>query len=266
MFFQRLITTIILVPLVLLTLFYGPGWFLIGVLLLILLISIQESFQLIPLNLLATKISYLAVMLLALWGCAYFFDYWLSLGLILWIAIAIAIISYPRSQQYWGYPSVVGLVCLILLPLFCQSLIHIYNLPQGKGLFVYLLFLIWASDIGAYLTGKALGSHKLIPQVSPGKSWEGLIGGLTLALLIALAGFLYFKPAYPVLWFVLALVTVIISVFGDLFISILKRRCHLKDTGNVIPGHGGMLDRLDSLIAAAPVFYFGLINIPLRVI
>jgi len=73
MFFQRLITTLILVPLVLLTLFYGPGWFLIGVLLLILLISIQESFQLIPLNLLATKISYLAVMLLALWGLCLFF-------------------------------------------------------------------------------------------------------------------------------------------------------------------------------------------------
>jgi len=180
-----------------------------------------------------------------------------------WIFICIAIITFPDSQRYWGYPFIVATIFLLLLPLFGQSLIHLYYLPLGKGLLVYLLCLIWASDVGAYVTGKRLGKHKLIPQVSPGKSWEGALGGGILAMIVAVIGCIYFRPASLGNWFLLAALTVTISIFGDLFISILKRRCHLKDTGSLIPGHGGILDRLDSLIAALPLFYFGLINIPL---
>ena len=82
----------------------------------------------------------------------------------------------------------------MLLPLFVQSLIHLYYLPQGKALLVYLLFLIWASDTGAYLSGKLLGKHKLIPEVSPGKSWEGVLGGVILSMIIAWVGYIYFNP------------------------------------------------------------------------
>ncbi len=263
MFMQRLITSLILVPLVLLILFYAPSWFLAGVILLIFLASVWESIQLIPIKMVAMQAAFLGLMLFSLWLCGLFFSYWLAIGLVLWVLNCIAILSFPGSQQYWGFPVIVGGVFLLLLPLFVQSLIHVYNLPLGKPLVVYLLFLIWASDIGAYLAGKRFGKHKLIPQVSPGKSWEGVIGGYLLAMVVGGAGFYYFSPQSPLVWFGLALITVTISIFGDLFISILKRRCHLKDTGSIIPGHGGILDRLDSLIAALPVFYFGLTFIPL---
>lgn len=258
MFLQRLITSLILVPLVLLMIFYGHPWLLAGIVLLIFLAAGRECFQLIPLKKLSMQVVFLAVLLLCLGACAYLFSYWLVIGLILWIFIVLAILTFPGSQYYWGYPAVVAGVCCILLPLFIQSLIHVYYLPEGKALLVYLLFLIWASDIGAYLSGKLLGKHKLIPQVSPGKSWEGVLGGVILAMIIAVVASIYFEPVAKAYWLFLAFITVIISIFGDLFISILKRRCHLKDTGAIIPGHGGILDRLDSLIAALPLFYFGL--------
>lgn len=258
MFLQRLITTLILVPLVLWLIFYGNQWLLAGIVLLVFLASCRECVQLIPLKNWGLQAGFLVLMLLGLWACGYVFSYWLIFGLIIWGLNILAILSFPGSQKYWGYPVIVGVVCFLLLPLFVQSLIHLYNLPNGKALLVYLLFLIWVSDTGAYLSGKLMGKHKLIPQVSPGKSWEGVIGGLILSMLIAWVGYSYFKPDAMAHWFILALCTIIIAIFGDLFISILKRRCHLKDTGALIPGHGGILDRLDSLIAALPVFYFGL--------
>lgn len=258
MFMQRLITTLVLVPLVLVILFYAPAWFLGGITLLILLAAGRECWQLIPLLTLPLQIAYLLLLLLGLWACGFLFSYWLVVGLVLWVFNCIAILTFPKSQNYWGYPAVVAGACFLLLPLFIQCLIHLYYLPNGKALLVYLLFLIWASDIGAYITGKRFGKHKLIPQVSPGKSWEGASGGYFLAMIVAWVGFLCFKPSSILLWFVLAFLTVTISIFGDLFISILKRRCHLKDTGTLIPGHGGVLDRLDSMIAALPLFYFGL--------
>lgn len=258
MFLQRLITSLILVPLVLLIIFYGPSWLLAGIVFVIFFAATRECFQLIPLQQPLLQIGFLALMLGALWACGYLFSYWLGLGLILWIFNIIAIMWFPASQRYWGYPMVVAGACLILIPLFIQSLVHLYYLPNGSALLVYLLFLIWASDVGAYVSGKLMGKNKLIPQVSPGKSWEGVLGGLILAMIIAGAGCMYFHPVAVGYWLVLAFCTVIISIFGDLFISILKRRCHLKDTGTIIPGHGGILDRLDSLIAALPLFYFGL--------
>ena len=98
----------------------------------------------------------------------------------------------------------------------------------------------------------------MIPHVSPGKTIEGATGGFAMAMLVSLVGYVYFKPAHALIWFVVAVCTILISMLGDLFISMLKRRCHLKDTGQLIPGHGGVLDRLDSLLAATPLFYFGL--------
>lgn len=258
MFLQRLITSLILVPLVLLIIFYGNPWLLGAIVLLVFLAAGKECLQLIPIKKPSVQIGYMLLLVAGLAACTYLFPYWLALGLILWVLNITAILSFPKSQEYWGYPAIVAGACFILLPLFIQSLIHLYYLPQGKGLLVYLLFLIWASDIGAYLSGKAIGKHKLIPQVSPGKSWEGVLGGVLLALIVATVGCIYFAPENKLYWFVLAFCTVVISIFGDLFISILKRRCHLKDTGSIIPGHGGVLDRLDSLIAALPLFYFGL--------
>lgn len=258
MFIARLLTSLILVPLVLITIFYAPIWFLGGLLAVILLLAAGEYIHLIPLDHWALKTVYLIIIIIGLWACGHLFTHWLMGGLLLWVFLCMAIVSFPKSQQYWGYRPIVAVVGLLLLPLFIQSLIHLYYMPQGKALLVYLLFLIWAADIGAYLAGKQWGKHKLIPQVSPGKSWEGVSGGLILSMSVAICAYLYFKPIAGGYWFGLAFCTVILSIFGDLFISILKRRCHLKDTGSLIPGHGGILDRLDSLIAALPLFYLGL--------
>lgn len=265
MFMQRLITSLVLIPLVLCVIFYAPWWILTGIVFIVYLAMGWESLQLIPLHTFAAQIAFLVLLYLGLWLCGDFYDYWMTLGLLLWMLNCLAILTYPASQRYWGYPVFVAVVLMIVLPLFVQSLIHLYQFPQGKALIVYLLFLIWAADIGAYLAGKSWGKHKLIPDVSPGKSWEGIAGGLVLALLIAVSGYFYFVPYFTGLWFVLALITVILSIFGDLFISILKRRCHLKDTGTLIPGHGGILDRLDSLIVALPVFSFGLTFVPMGI-
>lgn len=265
MFMQRLITSLILAPLVLLALFYANPWGLGAAVLVVVLLAGREAWQLIPLHQLAYKVGFLGLLVVALWACTYLISYWLTVGLIAWVFIIVAVVTFPASQKYWGSPLVVAGVLLIVLPLFVQCLVQVYFLPQGKSLLVYLLFLIWSADIGAYLVGRLCGKHKLIPQVSPGKSWEGLVGGFVLAMAIAITGALYYVPYSLAIWFSLAAITVILSVFGDLFISILKRRCHLKDTGTIIPGHGGVLDRLDSLIAAMPVFYFGLTFMPLGV-
>lgn len=265
MFLHRLITSLILIPLILAAIFYAPHWALLGVLVVIFFALGFEALQLLPSNRRANQIIFLGFLGLAFWLCGYWYDYWLTLGLLLWIANILAILTFPDSQRYWGYPLVVAVALILVLPLFAQSLISLYFLPQGKALLVYLLFLIWASDIGAYLAGKLLGKHKLIPAVSPGKSWEGICGGLLFSLMVACVGYFYFVPYFKIFWFSLALITVIVSVFGDLFISILKRRCDLKDTGALIPGHGGVLDRLDSLIAALPLFCFGLRFMPMGI-
>jgi len=134
----------------------------------------------------------------------------------------------------------------------------LHQRSHGSDLIVYLLCLVWAADIGAYLAGKCWGRHKLIPRVSPGKTVEGMMGGFLLTMLVAFVAYWYFRPVYSFLWFVIAAGIMLISLLGDLFISMLKRRRNLKDTGQIFPGHGGVLDRLDSLIAALPLFYLGL--------
>jgi phosphatidate cytidylyltransferase len=256
MFMQRLITSLILIPLVLVLIFYAPRWCITGIILLLLWAAGREAAQLVPLEARNSKLLFILSLFASYLVCGLLFNLWLIIGLVLWLFIIAAILGFPNSQRYWGNRPVVAGVSCFILPLFAQSVLHLYDLPKGKALFVYILFLVWSADIGAYLAGKRWGMHKLIPQVSPGKSWEGALGGGLLVMVIAGIGALYFSPFTKSSWFILAALITIISIFGDLFVSILKRRCNLKDTGALIPGHGGILDRLDSVIAALPFFYF----------
>ena len=121
-----------------------------------------------------------------------------------------------------------------------------------------LLFFIWAADIGAYFSGRKFGRKKLCPEVSPNKTFEGVYGGILLSQAVA---FFYVAVAitdpklYDMFVFcLLALVVSLVSVLGDLFESALKRMSGQKDSGNILPGHGGLLDRIDSLTASAPIF------------
>lgn len=143
---------------------------------------------------------------------------------------------------------------------FCwMALAWLRGEPSGAWWILTLLLIIWAADIGAYFCGRAFGKRKLAPAISPGKTLAGLYGGLLLAAAIALAAALWLPvlDAEPLPLVGIAVVTALVSVGGDLFISMHKRAVGVKDSGRVFPGHGGVLDRLDSLLAGAPFFVLG---------
>lgn len=131
--------------------------------------------------------------------------------------------------------------------------------PNGHAWALYALLIVWIADTGAYFVGVRFGKHKLAPRISPGKSWEGFAGGLAATLLLAVAA----VPALGLDWdmlptlLLLTAVTALFSVAGDLFESLLKRHAGAKDSSHLIPGHGGVLDRVDSLLAALPIFAVG---------
>jgi phosphatidate cytidylyltransferase len=129
----------------------------------------------------------------------------------------------------------------------------------GPGYVLFLFLLIWVADIGAYFAGRRWGRRKLALAISPGKTWEGAVGAGAAALAFALAGAaaLGLGSRWPG-FVAICMVTVGFSIAGDLFESMMKRQRGLKDSGSLLPGHGGVLDRVDSLTAAAPVFLLGL--------
>jgi phosphatidate cytidylyltransferase len=198
----------------------------------------------------------IVLLLVALYRLPVLTPWLLSLSVVWWLVATALVLSYPGSQRYWGGrvgSLLIGL--LILLPAW-QALVVLKQWPLGNWLIVAVMVLVWAADIGAYFSGKALGRRKLAPQVSPGKSWEGLIGGLITSLLITVGVGLYqsWSPRALVLAFLGAGLVVVISVVGDLTESMFKRSSGIKDSSQLLPGHGGVMDRIDSLTAAVPVF------------
>ncbi len=128
---------------------------------------------------------------------------------------------------------------------------------SGPWLVLYLMFLIAAADSGAYFVGRRLGKHRLASKVSPAKSLEGVAGGLLAVAVLAVSVASLADFAAPVAFLVLSMITALVSILGDLTESIVKRRAGLKDSGSIVPGHGGILDRIDSVTAAAPIFALG---------
>ena len=139
------------------------------------------------------------------------------------------------------------------------ALTFLRDLDNGSWWILALLLIIWSADIGAYFTGRALGRHKLAPHLSPGKTIEGLAGGLVAAAAVGWLAISQLPLNAPegLSWVLLAILTALFSVGGDLFVSLHKRTSGCKDSGKLFPGHGGVLDRLDSLLAGAPLFALG---------
>jgi phosphatidate cytidylyltransferase len=135
--------------------------------------------------------------------------------------------------------------------------ISVHGFARGPLLVLWLVLMVCAADIGAYFAGRAFGHRKLAPLVSPGKTWEGALGGLLMVALVAALGAVYFAlPALAVVAFGVGVG--IFSIIGDLTESMFKRAASLKDSGTLLPGHGGLLDRIDSVTAAAPLYALGL--------
>ena len=142
----------------------------------------------------------------------------------------------------------------MLLPLY-NALIALYL--ASPAILLGVLLIVWAADTGAFAAGKLFGRVKLAPKISPGKTWEGVIGGLLTVAILAAAGAYLFDARVDVLVpFCLAIACA--SVVGDLTVSMFKRTAGLKDSGTLFPGHGGVLDRVDSVAAAAPLFALGI--------
>jgi phosphatidate cytidylyltransferase len=177
-----------------------------------------------------------------------------------WCLALIWVKTYPGSADVWRAVIIrLAMGWLTLLPAWL-ALACLREQSDGEWKIVFLLGLVAAADIGAYFTGSAFGRNKLAPAVSPGKSWEGFWGGWLLSMLLAaLVWWFYWRalPLYSFL-FVVAL-TAFASVLGDLLESMVKRHRGVKDSGNLLPGHGGVMDRLDSISAAAPIFALGLL-------
>lgn len=188
---------------------------------------------------------------------------WAAVFLVLalmWLALALlSVLGYPHSSGLWQRAparAVAGL--FILLPAWAAMVL--LHREFGPGYVILLALLVWVADIGAYFAGRAFGKQKLAPRVSPGKTWEGVFSGLLLALVVAGVATVWLKPLEPVAAFLLlCLLSVSISVLGDLVESLFKRIADVKDSGGLLPGHGGVMDRIDSLTAAAPMFTLGLI-------
>ncbi|MBL6689245.1 MAG: phosphatidate cytidylyltransferase [Pseudomonadales bacterium] len=183
----------------------------------------------------------------------------LAVSLLWWTIAFVLVVGYPKFDELWGHTAVIVIIgFVVMLPGFA-ALNALKQFPQSSYLICLLFFLIWGADIGAYFSGKAFGKAKLAPMVSPGKSWAGFFGGVVTSGVIATLMALYSGSPVMMSWTGLAYLAAcmgiaVVSVLGDLTISMFKRHRDIKDSSNLLPGHGGFLDRIDSLLSASPVF------------
>ncbi|TDQ59490.1 phosphatidate cytidylyltransferase [Mesocricetibacter intestinalis] len=189
-------------------------------------------------------------------------------GVIWWTAALMLVVSYPKSAALWRHSLLLqiifaffSLVPFLIAVLQLRLNQYVQNPHQGIILLLYVFILVWAADSGAYFAGRRFGKHKLAPKVSPGKTWQGVVGGLVTACIFAFIfiqtlGEALFSVNSPLSLILLSVATVAVSILGDLTESMFKRESGIKDSGRLIPGHGGVLDRIDSLTAAVPFFAY----------
>lgn len=202
----------------------------------------------------ASRIIYvvlLAVLMgLAGWQLAASSMFIFQLALVWWLAALVWVFFFPTP-----IPLALRWLCgaLVLVPLFV-ALIALYR--NDPALLLFALLIVWAADTGAYFAGRQFGRVKLAPRISPNKTWEGVIGGLLVVVLMSFAGAAWVDIELAVL-IPFCLAVACMSIVGDLTVSMFKRNAGLKDSGTLFPGHGGVLDRIDSVAAAAPLFALG---------
>jgi phosphatidate cytidylyltransferase len=176
------------------------------------------------------------------------------LSAVAWWTFAFVWIAFAPRRVTPFAAAIAGV--LVLVPAWV-ALVGLLDLELGTQWLLFALVLVWTADIGAFFFGRRYGRVRLAPSVSPGKTWEGVLGGIAASALVAIAGSLWFGVAL-VKFLPLCLATVAFSIVGDLTESLLKRYAGVKDSGTVFPGHGGVMDRIDSVTGAAPVLLLGL--------
>lgn len=250
---QRIKTALVLAALLLLVLFVVPAMWASALLAVFIGVGVWEWTRLAGLSETGPRIGFLAAAVVS--GAA---AMWLAhagmLTALEWVGVAIWVVGLNWMLRFpvavpRAFSWAAGLIALPLGWLFLSTLI-IYHGPDWT---LFLFAIVAGADVGAFFAGRSFGKNKLAPAVSPGKTWEGVAGGLLLAGLVGLAGGLWFGVS-PVATAVMGAVVAGFSILGDLTVSMLKRDVGLKDSGSIFPGHGGVLDRIDSLLAALPLF------------
>lgn len=270
MLWQRVITALLLLPLIVgAILFLSGGWFAL-VMVLPVLIAGHEWARISG----VCRYTFMGLLVLSLAGVAAGEYVAVDVGGpllyaagLFWIVALLLVLRYPAVTGWFRQRAVMYLIGLLLLvPTWyaltqLQAIICNINGTDVRGLVLIGAFVIvWGADVGAYFVGRAFGKQKLAPRVSPGKSVAGAVGGMLFVLLLALAVAVCFSfaPMQVLNLLLLVFVVTLASILGDLFESMIKREAGVKDSGTLLPGHGGMLDRIDSATCALPVFALGL--------
>lgn len=264
MLMARLLTAVVAIVAILLILFVLPAAALQPVILLVVAGAGWEWAGLLSLHNKAAKLAYTALIAagcVALWPGLFAVPVKALLAVtgLWWLVALVLVLRYPFKAPK-ALIAVAG--PLTLWPAFF-ALAALGRYPgtgwlSGPALLLFVLATIWGADVGGYFAGRFLGKRKLSPAVSPNKTWAGVFGGLAVAALVGFFGSALFGLA----WFrlvPLCLVTAAVSVLGDLTVSLFKREAGVKDSGVLFPGHGGILDRIDSIAAATPLFVAGIV-------
>jgi len=279
MLLKRIITALVLASLIALAVFKLPMEYFSLVIGLITLLAAWEWSNLAGLTSLVKRVLFLLVLILPMLGIHFWTqilelvaqtvdwpdvrDYsgileWLVIPPVLfWILVMILIRNTPTGvlnlKLKTRYKVLIGWFVLLSAWMFLSRLRAFY----GTEMTMYFLILIWVADISAYFAGKKWGTTQLAPEISPGKTVAGMYGALVSGLVCAVVlSLIYgFQLMIAADFVLLSVLTVLISIYGDLFVSVVKRQHGVKDSGSLLPGHGGVLDRVDSLIAAIPFFY-----------
>lgn len=260
MLLERIVTALLLILLLALVLFVLPPALAVIALGVLTLAGAWEWAAFAGLTTHAARAGYAAscaVVMSVLWGVGATpsgFEAVMSVALLWWVG-AFGWVAFAPGR---GRPLLAGAAGIAALAPMWVAMAHLYASGQrGLELVLFVLLLAWAADMGAYFAGRHFGRTRLAPRVSPNKTWEGVLGGLAASAAVAWAGHAWF--GLPTTAFLpLCAATVLASIVGDLTESMFKRQVGLKDSGRILPGHGGVLDRIDSLTAAVPVFALGL--------
>lgn len=270
MFRQRVLTALVLGVLVIAGVLLLPTFWFSLVLLAALCVAAWEWSRLAGMTPMAARVGFVVGLALLTLVISRFMTNQFLVFAILFAALVFWVFAAQRLLRFASNPDlrdgqILGILSglLVLTPTWVALVALHRSGEAGPGYVLLLLAIVWGADSGAYFSGKRWGRRKLAPTISPGKTVEGVGGGLALATVVLIVGWfaLGSKGSSIAPFLAIGVATIAFSVLGDLYESMLKRQRSMKDSGTLLPGHGGMLDRIDSLTAASPAFTFGILGV-----